>query len=218
MCILSKCEALRLRALICVVALFVPALASAQTQCGSLSDYEVVRTNFTNRSVLDAIKTIVGRAPFTVEVQGVTGMTVTAHDIAGPLDHVIGQLATQGGWRYEQRKCTIVVIIPGGYDEPETVVGESKGEASPAVESWELKKNTSIRSVVESWASKVGWQVVWKYKDDLTSPVDITFKGDFRAAIRQLIDGLPHSIPLRAELRPDNVPPLVYVHAEGVSQ
>lgn len=81
---------------------------------------------------------------------------------------------------------------------------------------WALKHGQFLREVLQTWSDKAGWSLVWHMpeKEDFRFDADIRFGGDFKEAIINLFNALPASIQIYAELRPDNIPPLLYITRE----
>ena len=81
---------------------------------------------------------------------------------------------------------------------------------------WVLKRGQFLRETLQAWSDKAGWSLVWHMpeKEDFRFDSDIRFGGDFKEAIIKLFDALPVSIQIFAELRPDNIPPLLYITRE----
>lgn len=91
-------------------------------------------------------------------------------------------------------------------------------KSGPRVE-WVVKAQSHLRETLREWATEAGWDVWWALpeQDDFRAEAGDTYKGDFKSAVRGLFDSLPAQIRIRAELRPDNVPPLLFVtRDEGV--
>lgn len=88
--------------------------------------------------------------------------------------------------------------------------------AVPASMSWLLKRGSFLREALQEWADQAGWALVWHMpdKEDFRFDSDNRFSGDFKDAVIGLFDALPASIQIFAELRPDNVPPMLYITRE----
>jgi len=83
--------------------------------------------------------------------------------------------------------------------------------ANVQAKGWEAKAGVKLRETLGKWTTDAGWALVWDYDGDLEMRAGSTFHGDFKAAVAGLFDALPQNIRIRAELRPDNAPPLLYV-------
>lgn len=84
---------------------------------------------------------------------------------------------------------------------------------------WVIQSGQTIRNSVQSWADRAGWQLVWSLdeREDFEFLAGNRFTGDFRAAIYGLFNSLPLEVKVRAELRPDNFPPMVLISRdEGI--
>jgi len=80
-------------------------------------------------------------------------------------------------------------------------------------EEWVIEAGNTIRNSVQSWADRAGWQLVWSLdeREDFEFLAGNRFTGDFRSAIYGLFNSLPLEVKVRAELRPDNFPPMVLI-------
>jgi len=97
-------------------------------------------------------------------------------------------------------------------------------EAAAPVQ-WVLTPGSSLRDTVGKWAKQAGWTVVWNVRDeqsqedrDFTLHGGLKAEGDFTTAITKLFEALPNSADVRAELRADNEPPMLYVTRTGESK
>lgn len=84
---------------------------------------------------------------------------------------------------------------------------------------WNIKAGDTIRTSVQEWAQRAGWHLVWQLEDreDFKFLAGNRFAGDFKAAVYGLFNSLPLDVKVRAELRPDNTPPMVVItRDEGV--
>ncbi len=89
----------------------------------------------------------------------------------------------------------------------------------PAVGEWAVTAGASLRETLGAWGAKANWSLVWLTgeQSDYQLMAAHVFHTDFKSAVRGLFDSLPGTVRLRAELRPDNSPPLVFVtRDEGV--
>lgn len=98
-------------------------------------------------------------------------------------------------------------------EPPESVVVEKRG--API---WVLTPSSSLRTVVNDWAKRAGWHVVWQLKDEQTQE-DTDFilgggfreQGPFKDAIRRLFKSIPKSANVKAQFWSENDPPMLYV-------
>ncbi|WP_137922300.1 TcpQ domain-containing protein [Hydrogenophaga sp. 2FB] len=84
---------------------------------------------------------------------------------------------------------------------------------------WQIQSGSSIRAAITDWSQRAGWQFVWDLDDreDFQFLAGNRFTGDFRAAVYGLFNSLPLDVKVRAELRPDNTPPMVLItRDEGI--
>lgn len=65
---------------------------------------------------------------------------------------------------------------------------------------WRLNAGQSIRAVIDDWRKQAGWEMVWSYDGDFTAQASAEFVGDFPKVIKELIDALPSSTKIQAEL------------------
>lgn len=100
---------------------------------------------------------------------------------------------------------------------------DNKGEIQVVTEVreqfWNIKSGETIRSAVQEWAQRAGWHLVWQLEDreDFRFLAGNRFSGDFKSAVYGLFNSLPLDVKVRAELRPDNTPPMVLItRDEGI--
>lgn len=66
--------------------------------------------------------------------------------------------------------------------------------ASPAVQAWAITPaDGTLRTALQSWAEKAGWQLHWEASVDVPITVSATFNGDFREAVKRLFSALSAS-------------------------
>lgn len=46
----------------------------------------------------------------------------------------------------------------------------------------------NIRNVIDAWASKASWKLIWSVDKDIPLVSDVSVRGDFKSAVRQLLD------------------------------
>ena len=90
-------------------------------------------------------------------------------------------------WDAEQRG-------PGAGSElpvPEDGAGAGNGAAAGADEGWTVdpEEHRTLKGVLESWAGRAGWTVVWKAARDYALGAGATFRGGFLEAADLLLSG-----------------------------
>ena len=77
----------------------------------------------------------------------------------------------------------------------------------------EVKPGSFLRETLQEWSARAGWSFYWGLGDDVDFRLEVgaNYPSDFKAAVYKLFSSLPESIRIRAELRVDNSPPLLYV-------
>lgn len=92
-------------------------------------------------------------------------------------------------------------------------------------EDWVVEPNSSLRKTLERFASRAGWDVIFCLKNQQTLENQdylmgggLTDLGDFKSAVNSVINALPVSSKVRAQLWAQNTPSLLYVFREGESQ
>lgn len=88
---------------------------------------------------------------------------------------------------------------------------------------WEIRANSSLQKTLEAWCKQAGCQLLWNFRDEQTNEVkDLVVGGGMRTtggiadALRELFKSLDEDARIKAEYRPDNYPPLLYVTRNGV--
>lgn len=102
---------------------------------------------------------------------------------------------------------------------PGVVVATAAVQVPAPVATWDAKSGASIRSSLKEWSDRAGWQLVWALdeREDYRLMAGNNFSGDFKMAVTGLFNSLPLDIKVRAELRPDNTPPMIYItRDEGI--
>lgn len=92
---------------------------------------------------------------------------------------------------------------------------DAKATAKP-LPTWSVQAGDMLRKTLTEWSARAGWSFVWGLPDreDVRLGAANTYEGEFPAAVRALIDSLPHTIRIRPRTVPDNNPPLLYVGTE----
>jgi len=87
---------------------------------------------------------------------------------------------------------------------------------APPLAQWQVRSGSYLHDTLAEWTTKAGWGFEWAMPpdQDFRMGASDTYEGDFKTVIKTLIDALPQGVRIRAELRPDNSPPLLYVSAE----
>jgi hypothetical protein len=78
-------------------------------------------------------------------------------------------------------------------EEPATAVTE--GEETPSADVWDAPVGSSLQAVLEDWASRAGWSLV--YRSDRRFPVEAsaTFEGDFVTVAGALVEAFGSATP-----------------------
>ena len=78
---------------------------------------------------------------------------------------------------------------------------------------WVVKSGDFLKDTLAEWVTKAGWSLVWSLgeREDFRVNTGDVYESDFKTAVHSLFDSLPPTVRIRAELRPDNDPPLLYV-------
>lgn len=86
---------------------------------------------------------------------------------------------------------------------------------------WNVKSGNLLKETLTDWTAQAGWSLAWMLgeNEDFRLEAGDTYKADFKTAVHGLINSLPPTVRIRAELRSDNTPPLLYViREEGTHQ
>jgi hypothetical protein len=77
----------------------------------------------------------------------------------------------------------------------------------------EVKPGSYLHETLLEWSARAGWSLYWGLGDDVDFRLEVGAKypSDFKDAVHKLFDSLPESMRIKAELRVDNSPPLLYV-------
>lgn len=122
-----------------------------------------------------------------------------------------------------------VTVLDKPYDAPLPISGPDAGGPGlpianapppprPPPPMWRVKDGAYLSDTLRDWAKVSGWAVVWRMseQEDFRMDAGNLYQGEFKKAVADLFNSLPPSVRLHAELRPDNVPPLLYVTRDGV--
>lgn len=111
------------------------------------------------------------------------------------------------------KKNTKSIKVDSSLKSDEVLVGSNQ-EGSV----WVKNSTDSLRSVVNDWSVRAGWQVEWNVKDSQTQEDQdfklgggLRYQGSYQESITRLFNSLPVRIKVRAEFWPENDPPLLYV-------
>lgn len=111
------------------------------------------------------------------------------------------------------KKDTKTVKVDSSLRSDEVLVGSTQ-EGSV----WVKNSTDSLRSVVNDWSARAGWQVEWNVKDSQTQEDQdfklgggLRYQGSYQESITRLFNSLPIRIKVRAEFWPENDPPLLYI-------
>lgn len=88
-------------------------------------------------------------------------------------------------------------------------------------EPWLVTQGALLRETLHEWSLKSGWSLIWGLsdQDDYRLETGNSYQGNFKEAINGLINSLPLTVHIHAELRSDNTPPLLYItREEGAPQ
>jgi hypothetical protein len=102
-----------------------------------------------------------------------------------------------------------------GQEAPLPALGEKMGDS----QSFDVKPGSFLRETLHEWATRAGWSFFWGLGDDVDFRLEVgnSYPGDFKSAIYGFFGSLPANLRIRAELRLENSPPLLYVtRDEGV--
>ena len=109
---------------------------------------------------------------------------------AGPLPGLLDAAAARSGYDWEWRGGAIVFYRHRDVEQrgPRSRVGDEPGlRAGP----WTVvrKLHPTLRGVLESWAARAGWSVVWKPARSYAVGADAAFEGRFLEAVDLLLSG-----------------------------
>ena len=109
---------------------------------------------------------------------------------AGPLPGLLDAAAARSGHDWEWRDGAIVFYR---HRDVEQRGPQDRAEAGPGLRAgpWTVvrKLHPTLRDVLESWASRAGWSVVWKPARSYAVGADAAFGGAFLEAVDLLLSG-----------------------------
>ena len=107
---------------------------------------------------------------------------------AGPLPGLLDAVAARSGYDWEWRDGAIVFYR---HRDVEQRPPPSRAEAEPGLRAgpWTIdrKLHPTLREVLESWASRAGWSVIWKPARAYAVGADAAFEGRFLEAVDLLL-------------------------------
>ena len=107
---------------------------------------------------------------------------------AGPLPGLLDAVAARSGYDWEWRGGAIVFYR---HRDVEQRVPPSRAEAEPGLQAgpWTIdrKLHPTLREVLESWAFRAGWSVIWKPARAYAVGADAAFEGRFLEAVDLLL-------------------------------
>jgi hypothetical protein len=83
----------------------------------------------------------------------------------------------------------------GGSEWREYKAGKDGGEEAPASNSLRVNEGDSLRAVLNAWAEKNGWKLVWKSEFNYPIAASANFEGDFVQATTSLIKAFDAARP-----------------------
>ena len=107
---------------------------------------------------------------------------------AGPLPGLLDAVAARSGYDWEWQDGAIVFYR---HQDVEQRAPLSRVEAEPGLQAgpWiiDRKLHPTLREVLESWASRAGWSVIWKPARAYAVGADAAFEGGFLEAVDLLL-------------------------------
>ena len=156
-------------------------LSVRSAECNKLAQYSVEKTNFSKLPLELAVGKLLKGTPLKVRMAGMTGLSISANDVSGPLDVVLSKMAEGTGFSYSQENC---VVLVRGVDKD--------GQAS---EVWSAKTGDMVKATLESWANMVDWQVSWETPDDYAIGGNASYAGGFEEAVESIMKSVKFSNP-----------------------
>ncbi len=105
---------------------------------------------------------------------------------AGPLPGLLDAVAARSGYDWEWRDGAIVFHRHWDVEQRAAL-----SRAEPGAGAWTIDRalHPTLRDVLESWASRAGWSVVWKPARTYAVGADAAFEGRFLEAVDLLLSG-----------------------------
>jgi hypothetical protein len=217
-------------------ALALLALSAAQAQVPAPRCQDLDATPYQNETssrlpLLDLLERAAAQAGWSVRPDGFGAWrgpmlrgSVPFHSTKEAVSRFIRDTADVG-WRVsgiiDAPNCVIRVsyrgAIPMAASLPSPALRSPSAESASASSSGgpalEVKPGSYLRETLLEWSARAGWSLYWGLGDDVDFRLEVgaTYPSDFKAAVYKLFSSLPESIRIRAELRVDNSPPLLYV-------
>ena len=109
---------------------------------------------------------------------------------AGPLPGLLDAVAARSGYDWGWRDGAIVFHRHRDIEQRAPLF-RAGAEPGPQTGSWTVvrKLHPTLRDVLESWASRAGWSVVWKPARAYAVGADAAFDGRFLEAVDLLLSG-----------------------------
>lgn len=86
--------------------------------------------------------------------------------------------------------------------------------AIEAEEVWSVRQGDTVKTTLDAWAAKAGWEASWNAPKDYQLGTSTRFTGSFEKSVIALFDSLPKWVPIKVLTVGKNTPPLVYVTAK----
>lgn len=119
----------------------------------------------------------------------ITGICVLGLASASAQAELYGSAIKEAPEVTTQPASAIKVVPRAGATAPVARSAEPSPVAAPE-ESFTLRKGESIKSELENWAQRSGWEVIWNLADTWLIPNGITYYGDFKTAATTVIQTL----------------------------
>lgn len=136
------------------------------------------------------------------------------------LEEMLGQagLLATVDWTRKEISFRVDPDAPKYVAPASTQVAAKAAAIEGDAKSWSFKPGVTIEQALGDWAKRAGWKMVWSVKDpttltnkEYTLKAGDSYVGTFEAAVSAFFDSLPDSVPIKAELRIDNDPKVLYV-------
>lgn len=161
-----------------IIALSVTsAHAYASETCEQMSSYRIDDSVTFNAVPLDKVLKQVVKSPFTVRISGLASHPVSIEGLSGPVDSVMGRIASAVSARVVQHGCEIEFV-------------------SAEAMTWTLPPKSSLRNVLGEWSKRSGWQVAWEITgSDVDLMTGAVFSGSYEDSIKQLMTSVEQQNP-----------------------
>jgi len=160
------------------VLLSLSAVASAQTHptsaphsCQPLGAYQITGISAHDVSVEQAIGVLLTGTPWRLDVSGTSAVTLSYHQVSGPLDQVLAQTVNRAGqlldapvaMTSDPSRCLLTLSLP--------VPAFHSAISAPA--SSVLPAGESLSAALEQYAEQHGWTLRWNIEEDYMLDVDL---------------------------------------------